>query len=94
MNSKSPLITLFKEQLENESRALAAANNLQKRGDFLIWWYFTKWEWTFYGVGDRLPARQVSSHFPTKRPISQASHSGGRLKRAKVELSICPSVWP
>jgi hypothetical protein len=42
MNSKSPLITLFKEQLENESRALAAANNLQKRGDFLIWWYFTK----------------------------------------------------
>jgi hypothetical protein len=42
MNAKSPLITLFKEQLENESRALAAANNLQKRGDFLIWWYFTK----------------------------------------------------
>jgi hypothetical protein len=42
MNAKSPLITLFKEQLENESRTLATANNLQKRGDFLIWWYFAK----------------------------------------------------
>jgi hypothetical protein len=38
----STIISLFKEQLENESKALASANNLQKRGDFLIWWYFTR----------------------------------------------------
>jgi AIPR protein len=38
----SPIVSLFKEQLENESRKLAAANNLEKRGDFLIWWYFER----------------------------------------------------
>jgi len=38
----SPLIGLFKEQLENESAALAASHSLQKRGDHLIWWYFTR----------------------------------------------------
>ena len=30
----SPLISLFKEQVENESKKLAATNNLEKRGDF------------------------------------------------------------
>ena len=39
---KSPIITLFKEQLENESSSLAASNNLEERGDYLIWWYFSK----------------------------------------------------
>jgi hypothetical protein len=38
----SPLVTLFKEQLENESSAIAESLNLRKRGDYLIWWYFTK----------------------------------------------------
>jgi hypothetical protein len=38
----SPLIGLFKEQLENESAALATNHSLQKRGDHLIWWYFTR----------------------------------------------------
>lgn len=38
----SPLITLFKEQLENESRTLADDLGLTKRGDFLSWWYFRR----------------------------------------------------
>jgi hypothetical protein len=38
----SPLISLFKEQLENESRRIAADRNLTKRGDFLSWWYFRR----------------------------------------------------
>ena len=38
----SPLVSLFKEQLENESSAIAERLNLKKRGDFLIWWYFQK----------------------------------------------------
>jgi hypothetical protein len=43
MNSaKSPIITLFKEQLENESSSLAKDYSLEKRGDHLIWWYFTR----------------------------------------------------
>jgi hypothetical protein len=36
------LLELFKEQLENESRTIAEARGLKKRGDYLIWWYFTK----------------------------------------------------
>jgi hypothetical protein len=36
------MIDLFKDQLENESAALAASRGLQKRGDFLMWWYFSK----------------------------------------------------
>jgi hypothetical protein len=39
---KSPIITLFKEQLENESSSLASTNQLTQRGDYLIWWYFTR----------------------------------------------------
>lgn len=42
MSNKPTIITLFKEQLENESKWLAAANNLTLRGDHLIWWYFQK----------------------------------------------------
>jgi len=42
MVSQNPLITLFKEQLENESTGIAGDLNLQKRGDYLIWWYFLK----------------------------------------------------
>jgi hypothetical protein len=38
----SPLISLFKEQLENESTAIASRVGLTKRGDYLIWWYFQK----------------------------------------------------
>lgn len=38
----SPLIPLFKEQLENESRGIAADRGLTKRGDFLSWWYFRR----------------------------------------------------
>ncbi len=38
----SPLVALFKEQLENESSAIANSLGLSKRGDFLIWWYFQK----------------------------------------------------
>jgi hypothetical protein len=36
------LIPLFKEQLENESKAIAQDRGLEKRGDFLIWWYFRR----------------------------------------------------
>ena len=36
------LVSLFKTQLENESSAIATARNLTKRGDYLIWWYFSK----------------------------------------------------
>jgi hypothetical protein len=38
----TPLLSLFKEQLENESRALAKEQGLSKRGDHLIWWYFSR----------------------------------------------------
>ena len=38
----SPLISLFKEQLENELKTIATDYALSKRGDFLIWWYFSK----------------------------------------------------
>jgi hypothetical protein len=41
-STRSPIITLFKEQLENESSALAKSNHLERRGDYLIWWYFTR----------------------------------------------------
>lgn len=40
--SGSPLLPLFKEQLENESQALAVHLGLTERGQALIWWYFTK----------------------------------------------------
>ncbi len=36
------LLELFKEQVENESRAIADAAGRVKRGDLLIWWYFHK----------------------------------------------------
>jgi len=36
------LIQLFKEQLENESQAIATERGLKKRGDHLIWWYLLK----------------------------------------------------
>lgn len=36
------LIPLFKEQLENESKAIAVERSLKKRGDYLIWWYFRR----------------------------------------------------
>ncbi|MFO1006539.1 MAG: AIPR family protein [Planctomycetaceae bacterium] len=42
MNAKSPLLPLFKEQLENESSKIATDHSLQKRGDYLIWWYFLR----------------------------------------------------
>jgi hypothetical protein len=38
----NPLLPLFKEQLESECSSLAATHNLPKRGDFLIYWYFTR----------------------------------------------------
>jgi hypothetical protein len=36
------LLGLFKEQLENESNSLANIHSLTKRGDHLIWWYFSR----------------------------------------------------
>ncbi len=41
-NENSPIIMLFKEQLENESSSLASTCQLTQRGDRLIWWYFKK----------------------------------------------------
>ena len=38
----TPLIPLFKEQLENEARGIATDRGLSKRGDFLSWWYFRR----------------------------------------------------
>ena len=38
------LLKLFREQLENESASLAERFGLQKRGDRLIYWYFTRLE--------------------------------------------------
>lgn len=38
----SPLISLFKEQLENESLGIATYRRLTKRGDYLSWWYFQR----------------------------------------------------
>src|SRR3990172_12537676 len=42
MSTVSPLISLFKEQLEHESRTIAEERGLLKRGDFLNWWYFRR----------------------------------------------------
>jgi hypothetical protein len=42
MSSPDTLLNLFKEQLENESTALAKQHSLTKRGDLLIWWYFAR----------------------------------------------------
>jgi len=42
MPNGSPLLPLFKEQLENESNAIAKERGLLKRGDYLIWWYFRR----------------------------------------------------
>lgn len=36
------MVSLFKEQMENESTAIAKTLELQKRGDYLVWWYFLK----------------------------------------------------
>jgi hypothetical protein len=38
----SPLLTLFKEQLEAECGALSKRFNLVRRGDPLIYWYFLR----------------------------------------------------
>ena len=42
MGKSSSLVSLFKEQLENESQRIADDRNLTKRGDRLTWWYFLK----------------------------------------------------
>jgi hypothetical protein len=42
MAASNPLLPLFKEQLEAECVSLATKLNLAKRGDALIYWYFTK----------------------------------------------------
>ena len=42
MPGNNPLLSLFKEQLENESGTIAAQNGLTERGQYLIWWYFMK----------------------------------------------------
>ena len=42
MSANSPLVSLFKEQLENESTGIAKEHDLLKRGDYLIWWYFLR----------------------------------------------------
>jgi hypothetical protein len=38
----SPLLSLFKEQLEAETASLARNNRVEQRGDFLIYWYFIR----------------------------------------------------
>lgn len=40
----TPILGLFKEQLENESAAIARRYDLNERGDHLIWWYFKRLE--------------------------------------------------
>ena len=42
MPESNPLLSLFKEQVENESRTIAGQVGLSDRGQFLIWWYFQK----------------------------------------------------
>jgi hypothetical protein len=42
MRHQNPLVSLFKEQLENESAALEGQYGLHRRGDLLIWWYFLR----------------------------------------------------
>lgn len=42
MTNADTLLALFKEQLENESERIATAYSLTKRGDRLIWWYFSR----------------------------------------------------
>jgi hypothetical protein len=42
MNTASPLLPLFKEQLEAECASIAKKYGLGKRGDFLIYWYFIR----------------------------------------------------
>jgi hypothetical protein len=42
MATSNPLLPLFKEQLEAECAALAKKYGLEKRGDFLIYWYFAR----------------------------------------------------
>lgn len=42
MAASSPLLALFKEQLEAECAQLGQKYNLSKRGDFLTYWYFIR----------------------------------------------------
>src|ERR1039458_5600486 len=42
MATLSPLLSLFKEQLQAECVTLAQKNSLERRGDLLIYWYFTR----------------------------------------------------
>jgi len=42
MATPSPLLGLFKEQLEAECLSIAQKNGLDARGDFLIYWYFVR----------------------------------------------------
>ncbi|MEO1329845.1 MAG: AIPR family protein [Pseudomonadota bacterium] len=40
----SPILKLFKEQLENEAKGIASEKDIDARGDHLIWWYFLRLE--------------------------------------------------
>jgi hypothetical protein len=42
MTTSNPLLPLFKEQLEAECEVLKQNHGLEKRGDSLIYWYFTR----------------------------------------------------
>src|SRR6266700_2171638 len=42
MATPSPLLALFKEQLEAECATLAKTHELESRGDFLVYWYFIR----------------------------------------------------
>jgi hypothetical protein len=42
MSNVSPILSLFKEQLDNEANRIALDNALSQRGDELIWWYFQR----------------------------------------------------
>lgn len=53
MATTNPLLPLFKEQLEAECKLIAQEYHLQKRGDLLIYWYFTRlFDFTEEQVGE------------------------------------------
>jgi hypothetical protein len=44
MAAENPLLSLFKEQLENQCKGISKQHALDQRGHWLIWWYFLELE--------------------------------------------------
>jgi hypothetical protein len=98
------IVSLFKEQLENESSKLAASNKLEKRGDFLIWWYFTRLvglspqdveEIICDGAADLgidaiwIDDENVAHFYTFKNPVSiDAGFAGGDVDKTLAGLAI------